>query len=50
VTKKNGMSVLIADDRPQVRSALRALLRVKFGAESIAEASDLEQALEKVGL
>ena len=50
MTKKNGMSVLIADDRPQVRSALRALLRVKFGAESIAEASDLDQALEKVGL
>jgi DNA-binding NarL/FixJ family response regulator len=50
VTKKNGMCVLIADDRPHVRSALRVLLRVKLGADTIAEASDLEQTLERVSL
>jgi len=50
VTKKNGMRVLIADDRPQVRSALRVLLRVKLGADNVDEASDLEQALESVSL
>ena len=43
------MRVLIADDQPQVRSALRLLLQVKFGAATVSEAGDLEQALELVG-
>jgi len=47
---KNKARVLIADDQPQVRSALRLLLRVKLGAATVCEAGDLEQALELVGV
>jgi len=47
---KNEVRVLIADDQPQVRSALRLLLQVKLGAATIGEAGDLEQALELVGV
>lgn len=42
------MRILIADDRSQVRSALRLLLREESGAIVVGEASDLEQTLELV--
>ncbi len=40
------MRVLIADDRPQVRSALRLLLEQGSGVTVVGEAVDMEQALE----
>ncbi|HIQ06369.1 MAG TPA: response regulator transcription factor [Anaerolineae bacterium] len=40
------MRVLIADDQPQVRSALRLLLKQEPGIVVVGEASDAEQALE----
>ena len=42
--------VLIADDHPQVRSALRLLLQEELDVIVVGEASDLEQALELVGV
>lgn len=50
MTSRIRVRVLIADDQPQVRSALRLLLRVKLGAATVGEASNLEQALELVGV
>ena len=47
---ENKMRVLIADDQPQVCSALRLLLRVKLGAATACEASNVEQALELAGV
>jgi len=47
---ENEIRVLIVDDQPQVRSALRLLLREKLGVTVVGEASDLDQALELVGL
>ena len=38
--------ILIADDRPQVRSALRLLLMRQPGLTVVGEADDTEQALE----
>ena len=43
---KNKARVLIVDDQPQVRSALRLLLREELGVTVVGEAGDLEQALE----
>ena len=40
------MRVLIADDQPQVRSALRLLLNQEQGVRVVGEAGDAEQALE----
>ena len=40
--------VLIADDQPKVRSALRLLLRQKPGLAMVGEADDTGQALELV--
>lgn len=40
------MRVLIADDRPQVRSALRLLLKQEPDVTVVGEAEDAEQALE----
>jgi DNA-binding NarL/FixJ family response regulator len=40
------MRVLIADDQPQVRSALRLLLNHEQGVRVVGEAGDAEQALE----
>ena len=40
------MRVLIADDQPQVRSALRLLLMHEQGVRVVGEAGDAEQALE----
>ncbi len=40
------MRVLIADDRPQVRSALRLLLRQEPNLTVVGEAGDTEQLLE----
>ncbi len=40
------MRVLIADDQPQVRSALRLLLKQQPGMTVVGEAGDAEQALE----
>jgi DNA-binding NarL/FixJ family response regulator len=42
------MRVLIADDQPQVRSALRLLLRQEPGVAVVGEADDVEQALALV--
>lgn len=39
------MRVLIADDQPQVRSALRLLLKQERGVTVVGEAEDVEQAL-----
>ena len=39
--------VLIADDQPQVRSALRLLLKQEAGTTVVGEASNLKQALEQ---
>ena len=47
---KTEVRVLIVDDQPQVRSALRLLLQVKLGAATVGEAGDLEQALELAGV
>lgn len=44
----NKMWVLIADDEPQVRSALRLVLRQEAGVAIAGEAGDVEQALELV--
>ena len=49
-TSKNRLRVLIADDQPQVRSALRLFLQQKLGVSTVDEASDLEQALELIGV
>ena len=43
---ENRKRVLIVDDQPQVRSALRLLLREELDVTIVGEASDLEQALE----
>ena len=40
------LHVLIADDQPQVRSALKLLLRQEPGAIIVGEAADVEEALE----
>ena len=40
------MRVLIADDQPQVRSALRLLLEQEVGVMVVGEADNAEQALE----
>ena len=48
-TGKNRLRVLIADDQPQVRSALRLFLQQKLGVSTVDEASNLEQALEMMG-
>jgi DNA-binding NarL/FixJ family response regulator len=40
------MRVLIADDQPQVRSALRLLLKQEPGVTVVGEAEDTQQALE----
>jgi len=40
------MRVLIADDRPEVRSAMRLLLRQQPGVTVVGEAVDTEQALK----
>jgi DNA-binding NarL/FixJ family response regulator len=40
------MRVLIADDQPQVRSALRLLLKQEPGMIVVGEAEDTQQALE----
>ena len=42
------MRVLIADDQPQVRSALRLLLRQEPDVTVVGEADDVEQALALV--
>ena len=42
------MRVLIADDQPQVRSALRLLLRQEPGVTVVGEADDVERALALV--
>jgi DNA-binding NarL/FixJ family response regulator len=47
---ENRIRVLIADDHPQVRSALRLLLQEELDAIVVGEASDLEQALELAGM
>jgi DNA-binding NarL/FixJ family response regulator len=47
-TGKNRLRVLIADDQPQVRSALRLFLQQKLGVSAVDEASDLEQAMELI--
>ena len=47
---KTKLRVLIVDDQPHVRSALRLLLQVKLGAATVGETGDLEQALELVGV
>jgi len=47
---RNGMRVLIIDDQPQVRSALRLLLREELGVTAVGEAGDLAQALELIGV
>jgi DNA-binding NarL/FixJ family response regulator len=47
---RNGMRVLIIDDQPQVRSALRLLLRERLGVTAVGEAGDLAQALELIGV
>ena len=47
---RNGTRVLIIDDQPQVRSALRLLLREKLGVTAVGEAGDLAQALELMGV
>jgi DNA-binding NarL/FixJ family response regulator len=48
-TSKSRLHVLIADDQPQVRSALRLFLQQRLRVSRIDEASDLEQALELIG-
>jgi len=45
VSKKRDISILIADDRCQVRRALRTYLQLKLGGDRFAEAGDLKQAL-----
>jgi len=47
---RNGMRVLIIDDQPQVRSALRLLLCEELGVTAVGEAGDLAQALELIGV
>ena len=49
-TNKNRLRVLIADDQPQVRSALRLFLQQRLRVSRIDEASNLEQALELIGM
>ena len=40
--------ILLADHNPDLRSALRLLLKTRFGLELIVEASDMEQVLTQV--
>jgi len=40
--------ILLADQNSSLRSALRLLLRTRFGLESILEASDMEHVLAQV--
>jgi len=47
---ENRIRVLIADNHPQVRSALRLLLQEELDVIVVGEASDLEQALELADL
>ena len=47
---ENRMRVLIADDHPQVRSALRLLLQEELDVIVVGEANDLEQTLELVSV
>ncbi len=47
---ENRKRVLIVDDQPQVRSALRLLLREELDVTIVGEASDLERALELVSV
>ena len=42
------MRILLADDQPNVRFALRALLERRLGAQVIGEASDLEELQEQL--
>jgi DNA-binding NarL/FixJ family response regulator len=49
-TSKDRLRVLIADDQPQVRSALRLFLEQKLGVNAVDEASNLEQALQLIGV
>jgi DNA-binding NarL/FixJ family response regulator len=48
MVNENGIRILIADDHPHVRSALRLLLQETLGVIVVGEANDLEQALELV--
>jgi DNA-binding NarL/FixJ family response regulator len=47
---ENRIRVLIADDHPRVRSALRLLLQEELDAIVVGEASNLEQAMELAGV
>jgi CheY-like chemotaxis protein len=45
---RTAVRLLIADDRPRARRALRALLGAHAGFEVVGEASDGEEALARV--
>jgi DNA-binding NarL/FixJ family response regulator len=47
---ENRIRILIADDHPQVRSALRLLLQETLDVIIVGEADGLEQALELIGV